>query len=312
MTVSVAAPAKVNLVLRVGPRRPSGYHDIHTLFCGLELADEVEVHAGDESGIALEVDGPDLGDPDRNLAHRAAAAFFEVSGVRPQVRIRLRKRIPAGGGLGGGSSDAAATLLALDRLHPGVLAPADRDTIAAGLGSDVPFFLSETPLAWGEGRGERLTPLRPPEPRPVLLVLPPFPVGTADAYAWLDRDRDRDRHREGEGEGERGPNGGAGPSDHAAAVPAPGAGERVGWPRIEAGATNDFEQVVYSRHPELGEVREALRAGGAAIALLSGSGSTVFGVFPDDGSAAAAAISLRRSHPTFSAVLTRTRRAWPR
>lgn len=280
------AAAKVNLFLRVLQREPGGYHRIQTLFCALELADTVHVALEESPGIRLEVEGADLGPSTHNLAYRAAAAFLEHAGPVAGVSIRLRKRIPAGGGLGGGSSDAAAVLRALDTHLPGHVPPERLDAIARRLGSDVPFFLRGGPLAWGEGFGERLTPLPPLPSRPVVLVVPPFPIATAAAYAWLDEDRDME-------------------AEHAAPVRVPSLGD---WEAVAGFALNDFEAPVFRRHPLLRELRDGLAAGGAVLALLAGSGSTIFGVFPDDARAAAAARAIATRAPAVRVVRTRTAR----
>lgn len=299
MRVTIAAPAKVNLWLRVGPAEPSGFHPISTLFCALDLADTVTLRRAsspDESGLELDfappLDAlPELGPDDSNLAVRAASAFMERSGGRAMPQIRLVKRIPAGGGLGGGSSDAGAVLRALHRMHPRAV---DTDAIldvARELGSDVPFFVLGSPLAHGAGRGERLTALVPPPPRPVVLVLPPFPVATGEAYGWLDADRDTgilDRA----------------PFDSSPDDPD---GSRLTWERIAERASNDFEDPVFRRHPDLRDVRDALRAAGATLALLAGSGSAVFGVFAEHSDAEAAAGSVRNAFPDHRVLLTATR-----
>lgn len=283
-TSVVAAPAKVNLVLRVLERESSGYHAIETLFCALELADELVITlTGEATGISLEVDGPHLGDPAENLAVRAARSFLEAADADVGVEIRLLKRIPAGGGLGGGSSDAAATLRALDELLPDRVPRGILEEIAAGLGSDVPFFLTGAALARGEGRGERLTAAPPLPSRPVVIAIPPFPVATSAAYAWLDSDRE-----------------GADPPSRDG-WPTPGT-----WEEVEAVAANDFERPVYRRHPELRALRDGLRRSGARVALLAGSGSTVFGIFDQEGRAERAAEALRQAAPGVRVVGTRT------
>ena len=184
----VDAPAKVNLVLRVGARRADGYHNVDTLFAAVGLCDHLRVERA-ARGIAVEVAGADLGDPRDNLVYRAARAYLDARGERSGVAIRLEKRIPVGGGLGGGSSDAAATLRCLDELFEPPAGVAALTELARGLGADVPFFLSPSPLALGSGRGDHLTPLPPLPSRPVLLVGSPEGVGTAWAYNLLARGR---------------------------------------------------------------------------------------------------------------------------
>jgi 4-diphosphocytidyl-2-C-methyl-D-erythritol kinase len=292
--ITLAAPAKVNLALRVGPLRKSGFHDVDTVLCTLALADTVMVRETPEApGIRLAARAdaplealPDMGPDADNLAVRAAAAFHERASLKPALEIELIKRIPAGGGLGGGSSDAGAVLRALRRLHPAALdAPAVQD-VARELGSDVPFLASGLALAHGTGRGDRIEPLPALPSRPVVAVIPALSVSTASAYGWLDEDRAGDEVGDEVGDG----------------LPVPSS-----WEDAAAGATNDFEAPVFARHPELGEIRDALREHGAAVALLAGSGASVFGVYPGDEAARAAAAALRQAWPGAATVVTRTR-----
>lgn len=303
---TVSASAKVNLWLRAGARGADGYHPIDTLFCALDLADEVGVRLRPEHtspalrpAFAAPLSKlPDMGPSAANLAVRAATAFARRAGDGAGVEIRLTKRIPAGAGLGGGSSDAAAVLRTLARLYPGRL---DRDEllgIAAELGSDVAFFASEWPLAAGTGRGERLRRLPPLPSRLVVLALPPFGVSTADAYAWLDRERTS----AGSGEGP-----GIAASPGSAASPGLDPGPGLTWADVARRAVNHFEPALFQRHPLLRELRDGLRAGGAEIALVAGSGSAVFGVFIDEESAHAATSTLRRAFGDVRVLLTRTR-----
>lgn len=279
------APAKVNLILRVHDRDPTGYHDLDTLFCALELADELTLDVAEGDDIRLEVEGPQPGPAHENLAVRAARAFLDAAGTRRDVGIRLRKRIPAGGGLGGGSSDAAAVLRALDRLMPDAVDGGALRQAARDLGSDVPFFLAGMPHAWGTGRGERLREGPALPSIPVLLLFPPFPVGTAAAYGWIDTDREAGMESRA-----------AEPDTHAVAS----------WEDVATLAGNDFEGPVFRRHPRLRDLRDRLRGAGAQVALLSGSGSTVFGVFPDEDRARAAAADVRARSPDVRWELTRT------
>jgi 4-diphosphocytidyl-2-C-methyl-D-erythritol kinase len=295
VTVTVAAPAKINLWLRVGPARQDGFHEIDTLFCALELSDSVRLDVtrpGDPVRLRLEADAPltavpDLGPDQANLAVRAAVAGLADRGLELGLDLAVVKRIPAGAGLGGGSSDGAAVLRGLASLFPDAATDHAHD-LAARLGSDVPFFVSGHALARGRGRGQRLQPLEPLPSRPVVLVLPPLHVPTAAAYRWLDDDRR------------------AGPLP-----PPPHAGLRLtpalDWSRVTELARNDFEPVLFRRHPELSRIHGLLMELGAGITLLAGSGSTVFGVFQDEGAATAAVTQLQRRVPDSTVVLTRTR-----
>ena len=302
MRITMIAPAKVNLWLRVGPRRPSGYHDLDTLFCALTLADDLVLREGEPGrGVRLgmrhgpPLDAmPDLGPVHDNLAMRAALLFQERTGGPDNLRMALIKRIPAGGGLGGGSSDAAAVLRGLRRMHPELVTAEALKELGPALGSDVPFFLTGAPLALGRGRGERLETLPALPSRPVVVVLPSLAISTADAYRWLDEDR-------GDHGGDPGDDAGASPD------PSPEGDAPLTWERLGALACNDFEGPVFARHPRLGEIRDRLRDAGASIALLAGSGSSVFGVFDDPEAARDAAAELTADAPDLRAVVSATR-----
>ncbi len=257
--VRVAAPAKVNLFLRVLARESSGYHALETLFCALTLADEVSVRPA-AAGVHLVVFGEvDTGAPAQNLAVRAAEAFHAALGAPPAVLVELAKRIPAAAGLGGGSSDAAATLVALNRLHGEPFPPDALLQIAVGLGADVPFFLCGSPLALAWSRGERLLALPPLPVRPVLVAHPGVAMPTPEAFARLAALR-----------------GGSGAAPRARAV----ALESLqGWDGVAAMAENDFEAVVLPAVPVLERALAELRGAGAIIARMAGSGASLFGVF---------------------------------
>jgi len=247
------APAKVNLVLRVGPRRPDGYHDLVSLMVPLDLADGVEVAVSARPGpVTCSVPGrPDL-DGEGNLAARAARAFRERFGVDRGVAIRIEKRIPVTAGLGGGSSDAAAVLRILAR----AFRIRDRRALAEvglSVGSDVPFFLGPGP-AWARGRGEALSAAEVPAQDLVLLypVDPALAIRAGEAYAWLDEAR-----------GDGGP-------------PLP---RRVKAYRPSL-LGNDLEAPCLERRPALRTLLGLLVGNGARAAIMSGSGPTVFGVFP--------------------------------
>jgi 4-diphosphocytidyl-2-C-methyl-D-erythritol kinase len=252
----VLAPAKVNLRLRVLGRRTDGYHDLDTLFQAVDLADEVEVELGD-SGITLDVEGPDLGPATDNLAYRAAARLAGCLGYEGGIAVSLTKRIPAGAGLGGGSSDAAAVLRCLAKL----LDVPERDPrvgeAAEQLGSDVPFFLSGSALARGRGRGEILDPMPPLPTADLVLISPPVHISTAKAYVALSDSR-------------RGAS--AGP-------PEPSAPSPRSWEDVSLQAVNDFQPVVSTQHAQVQRALDALESRGARFALMSGSGSSVFGLF---------------------------------
>jgi 4-diphosphocytidyl-2-C-methyl-D-erythritol kinase len=280
----------VNLRLRILAREASGYHQIETLFLRLTLADEVSVRVGDGArslDVGGEIDARQLGPVERNLAWRAAEAYAGATGWPTGFSIELTKRIPVGAGLGGGSADAGAVLRALDALAPAPIGEAALLSLAVPLGADVPFLTSNDAFALGWGRGERLLALPAPPQHEVLLVLPPFGVNTAEAYGWLSQAR--------------------------ASQPASaGADERLDvamlarWDDLARLAINDFEPVVGSRHPQIAALVAELRAAGCAPAMMSGSGSTVFGVLPLDARVDVPHFAVMGSAPPPRALLTRT------
>jgi 4-diphosphocytidyl-2-C-methyl-D-erythritol kinase len=259
--VAIDAPAKVNLRLHILSREESGYHSLESLFCALSLSDRVEIRRG-EPGVRIEVEGGiDVGPPERNLAVRAARRFYAELGEEPAVDLHLAKRIPSAAGLGGGSSDAAAVLRGLDALHGGVFPREMLARMAIELGSDVPFFVCGSTLALGWGRGERLLPLPPLPPRPVLVAHPGEAMPTSDAFRRVAELR-------------------GGAYEPRAALIDPAA--LASWEAVAALAANDFEPVVAERIPVLRDALDAMRAAGARVSLLAGSGSSVFGVFDGD------------------------------
>ncbi len=294
--IAVNAPAKVNLFLRILARETSGFHGLETLFCGLDLADRLELRRRPGGEISLEVTGPwDTGAADRNLAVRAARAYLARAGLEDEgVEIGLEKRIPPGSGLGGGSSDAAATLRAMNRLFGMALPEHALLSIGARLGSDVPFFLAPSPLALAWDRGQRLFALPPLPVASVVLAWPGEGMSTATAYRALARKREAD------GDGERRPDAGVLTPD-----------EVGSWRAVAELAVNDFESVVFEERPRARDVVADLREAGASPALLSGSGAAVFGVFPSDDEAEAVGSRLRDRYDDVELIAVRTLEEWP-
>ncbi len=273
----VLAPAKLNLGLRIVGRRPDGYHEIVSLFVPLDLVDEVRVSVepgGSGVDFALEGVAEDVPSDDRNLAARAAAAFLAQSGAACGVRVRLRKRIPVGAGLGGGSSDAGAVLRALAARLPGRLEPLRLARLALELGADVPFFLEPRP-ARVSGVGEVVEPLAGFPPLHFLLATPGPPLATAAVYEAFDGSGaaltppEEGHTIRALSELWRAPDAGSG-----AAVPKPSA--KPSWERL---LVNDLEPVACRLRPAIGPLLGAIREAGAPGAGMSGSGPTVFGVF---------------------------------
>ncbi len=258
----VVAQAKINLFLRVLAREASGFHQLETLFCRLTLGDDVRVRLTngprslDCSGPSMPAEG--LGATEQNLAWRAAIGFLDATGWSTGFAIEIEKRIPVGGGLGGGSADAGAVLRALNALAPAPLGRHDLVRLAASLGADVPFLTqAHSPLALAWGRGDRLLPLPALPSRPCLLVTFQMGVSTADAYRWLAES----------------PAAAAGPVEYAL-------DQFSEWGRVELLAYNEFERVVLPRQPLIRGVLEGLREpelrGALPVVLMSGSGATVF------------------------------------
>lgn len=273
--------AKLNLELRVLGKRPDGYHSIETVFQTIDLCDEIRVFAseGDELAFTSNREPAD----DSNLVVRAARAFETHTGQSARVRLDLEKRIPAGAGLGGGSADAAATLLGLNRYFGTAIPGGELHRILTGLGSDVPFFLLGG-RALGLGRGEILFPLGDLESVWFVLVCPEIHVATREAYARTDaysRPADSGLNQATE------PTMILGFCAHF--VPGlTGSGLRA--------RLNDFEEPLFGRFPELAELTGRLRSAGATSAGLSGSGSALFGVFGSEEAARGAARDLEDGH----------------
>ena len=286
----VLAPAKLNLYLEVGPRRADGFHEIDSIFQSVTLFDELEVRSSSDEAIVLEEEGVSCGDD--NLVARAARRLSALSGARRGVRMRLRKRIPQGAGLGGGSSDAAAALVALARLWELRLADAELAAVAAELGSDVPFFLHGG-TAICRGRGELVTPLEglfePDRPPCYVLVYPRREVSTSLVYNALDASR---------------PPGFALTATELLDSMGRGSVRRQLASRMASGELffNRLENVVTALFPDLDRVRTSLRAEPFVSVSMSGSGSTFFGVCREaaDADRIAASLAERLEADVFS------------
>jgi 4-diphosphocytidyl-2-C-methyl-D-erythritol kinase len=275
----VRAFAKINLTLRVLGVRSDGYHELRTTFQSIALHDTLTFTKSDE--FALECDDMACPADSTNLVWRAADALWQATGRKGPargLRVRLEKRVPMQAGLGGGSSDAAATLRVLARMW-NVDAARVRQT-ARALGADVPYFL-QGGTALGVERGDVLFPLTDWPAAWVVVVLPPFGVSTKDAYAWFDAGRNR---QTGSG----------------AFVEEFDKGSRPPFPEM----WNDLEPPVAERHPEIRRLIRALTRGGATYAAMSGSGSAVFALFEDRSAAEACAARLATGRT--GALVTRT------
>ena len=281
---TATARAKINLHLAVHARRPDGYHALTTVFQTIDLADTLTIVERD-GPFTLRCPGSDAPEDDTNLVVRAARALAEEIGraAPAGLLITLDKQVPTQAGLGGGSADAMAALRLLCDVW-GV--PPERDLLArvgGRLGSDVPFF-AWGGTALGVGRGDEITPLPPLPPLACAIVRPPFGVSTADAYRWVAKSR-----------------AGSPPSEQGFAGPA----RPEDWPARLSACRNDFEPVVAARHPEIAEAVAALRDAGAMLAMMSGSGSAIYGLFGREPDAARALAPLA-ARPGWRGWLTAT------
>ncbi|MCU0572720.1 MAG: 4-(cytidine 5'-diphospho)-2-C-methyl-D-erythritol kinase [Syntrophobacteraceae bacterium] len=262
--LDVKVPAKINFWLEVLRKREDGYHDLSSLMLPVAIFDEIGLEVIEDGGIVLECDHPEVPRDRGNLAWRAAELFCERADVSPHLRIRLKKGIPVGAGLGGGSADAAGVLLGLDRLYPERVSPEDLHIMATRLGADVPFFLYRRP-ALATGIGEKLDLVAGVMDYPILLLKPPTSVSTAWVYGSLKLTRGESRIK----------------------VP-----RLLADPWNFAGLLqNDLESVTLTAVPILPRLKAWMVEQGAMAALMSGSGPTVFGVFarPEEAGRAEAA-----------------------
>lgn len=273
--ITVRSLAKVNLGLEVGQLREDGYHQLTTLFQTVNLKDRLTFEPRPDGEIFLAGNRADVPWDESNLIYRAALLLRQASGRRPGVKITVDKTIPPGRGLAGGSSNAAVTMLALNRLWRLHFSQEQLHCLAAILGADVPFFLHGG-LCLGQGKGERLQPQPELPPAWVVLVVPDFPVSTALIYQEFDR-------RQG-------------------FLTSTGKESKImkflehkNFLKFKH-LRNDLEPVAFKIHPQLAEIKREIAAAGAELSLLSGSGSAVFGWFQDLSLAQQAAGRLARDY----------------
>ncbi|HTY37090.1 MAG TPA: 4-(cytidine 5'-diphospho)-2-C-methyl-D-erythritol kinase [Bacteroidota bacterium] len=266
--MKVRAYAKINLGLHVLGKRSDGYHSIETVFRLIDLYDELEV-VGNDSGTHFTSNRPELSEDRSNLCVRAAQLLRDLTGSHMGVEMRLTKRIPIGAGLGGGSSDAAATLKALTQLWSLDISNDELQTISQSLGSDVPFFFSGQ-TAYATGRGELLENFVLPMPYAIVVATPNIHVSTAWAYSSLRLGGKKER-----------PN-----------LKDVLTGKIRDIEALRSTLVNDFEPTVFENFPEIRALKDELLSSHADLALMSGSGSSVFGLFSSVERARAAAAQL--------------------
>ena len=269
-SVSVHAHAKVNLFLRVLAREASGFHGLETLFALLELHDSLAVERT-TGGIDLAAEGAETGPVEENLAYQAADMVLEATGRRFGVRIRLIKRIPVQAGLGGGSSDGAAALHAVNALAGNAVPRPEVLQLAARLGSDVPFLASGAAMALAWGHGERLFHIPCPAAAPALVAVPADGVSTREAYTMIDAWQGREERR------------GAVLFDD---------GAFDSWGGIARLGGNDFENVVFGARPALRDLFERVAHTRPLLVRLSGSGSAIVALYKTEAEREAAAMAV--------------------
>ena len=250
------AYAKINLGLHIVGKRPDGFHDIETIFHRIDLFDVINIEKS--ADISISCTDPSIPAGPENLCWKAAEILRKESGTALGARITIEKKIPVGAGLGGGSSDAASVLTALNEMWGLFLRKDELQRLALNLGSDVPYFLEKS-TAYGEGRGERLTPLELNLPYWIVLINPNIHISTPWAYSRLAEERNGVFPRR------------------------PNLLEGIGDDLVNGilRAENDFEGIVFREHPKIGKIKQQLKEFGALLSLMSGSGSTMFGLFND-------------------------------
>ncbi len=254
--MKILAPAKINLILRILGKRIDGYHELITLMSPVSLYDDIVLEK-QESGIFLKAEGSGC-EERQNLAYRAAELFLKETGIMEGVSIEITKRIPVGAGLGGGSSDAASVLMGMNTLFQAGLTDQELMNLAAGIGSDCPFFILKRPYLMG-GRGE--IPLKPViiEPRSYLIVIPPFGVSTSLVYSNLKCPLTID--------------------DKSFTIKEISVGNGNAPERL---LVNELEDPAFGICPEIRCIKAEILDAGALGVIMSGSGSSVFGVFKDE------------------------------
>lgn len=271
----IHAYAKINLSLGVGMRGADGYHPVDTVLCSVDCRDTVHIATAEHS-IAVETDSPHLPTDGHNIAYRAAAYFLAAAGIEAGVHIHIQKKIPIAAGLAGGSGDAAAVLMGMQRLFEGPLSEETLVSLAASLGSDVPFCMGGG-LARATGRGTDVQYLPPLAEGPAfVLVNPGVPLSTADVYRRFDEMAPGPRPD----------------TEGLLRVLADG-----DWAGAASRMANMLEPAAYSLCPTIPLVRDALLKQGALTAVMSGSGPTAYGFFADMQAAQAAADTLKGAYP---------------
>jgi 4-diphosphocytidyl-2-C-methyl-D-erythritol kinase len=277
ITMPLHAPAKINLFLKVLGKRPDRYHELLTLMCPIGLYDEISLHFGVKK-TTIHCSDPAVPRDETNIAHRAAKRFFETAGITDGVHISIHKNIPVAAGLGGGSSDAATVLLGLNRFLGSPISKQQLLELGASIGADVPFFVFQKP-AIATGIGEILEPYDGLKPHSVVLIYPGFGVSTADIFKKVNLRLTNCKKIHSNSFFK---NGVFDASRH---------------------IYNDLETISASLYPEIRSAKESILDGGAIGAAMSGSGSSVFGLFADPEIAKKAYQSIQAEHTNWQLYL---------
>jgi len=321
MTVTVKSFAKINLGLGIGPARDDGFHELRTVYQTLGLYDVIRVSVARGTGIEIRCEDQRVPRDESNTCYRIVEKAMAILRGKGRVVIEIEKRLPVQGGLGGASANAVATLVALERALRRELPAADRMRIAAEVGSDLPMFLVGGTIL-GVGRGEQVYPLPDFPPTPCVVLTPTIGVSTPKAFAEWDRLTESQTASEkltasarSDRINELGRGLSAWLSELYSSAPSSFTerGGRAGNPLLRldrAGIKNDFEQVVFPEYPELGEAKRALVRAGAKYASLSGSGSTLYGLFGSRKAADVAVARLRKVGWAVQATATLSRSAY--
>ena len=315
MTVTIPSFAKINLGLRIGPARPDGFHDLRTVYQTIALHDDVSVSVERGSGIEIRCENPRVPSDSTNTCFKIVERAIQALKARGRIVIKIEKRLPVQGGLGGASGNAVAALLALERVLRKKVPAAERLRIAAEVGSDIPLFLIGGTIL-GVGRGEEVYPLPELPPTACVIALPDIAISTPKAFAEWDEEAKltpsthSNRMLEFSREISAWLN--AVPIGRRSGVSARGGGraENLLLDLVRTGIENDFERVVFPKYPELLEVKRVLEKAGARYASLSGSGSAIYGLFGSQQKAAAAAKKLVRQGTRALATSTLTRQQY--
>jgi 4-diphosphocytidyl-2-C-methyl-D-erythritol kinase len=308
MTVQVRSFAKINLGLRIGAARGDGFHELLTVYQTIGLHDLIGVSVSRGNGIEIHCDDARVPRDESNTCYRVVEKAMRAMKGKGRVLIQIEKRLPVQGGIGGASSNAVATLLALERVMKKTLPGEERLRIAAEVGSDLPLFLIGGTVL-GVGRGEQVYPLQDLPGTPCVVVTPEVGVSTPKAFAEWDRKLTLPGASDRMVELGRGLS--AWLSESYSGAPfRRGRAENPLLELVRAGIKNDFEQVVFPEYPELSEGKSALERAGARCASLSGSGSTLYGLFSSKEAVRAAVTRLRQQGWAAQATATLTRRAY--